>query len=543
MGTVHAATSVSVGWNTPTTTAGYIQPNLITNLINGVNPSVQATYFTAASTTATSSLPNISSLNIFSNNSTSTASDINIYAGNALGSSGAQSGSVNINGGNATGISGFAGGNINITAGQVRNNSGSVNISAANYIGSNSMGGNVTITAGNSGGYAQGGAVYINDGGSTGMGGSGGIIMNDTTTAPCFNNTIGGACITSGGGGSSVGSARDIQFASTSAGKFDGTSNATVDTLGDATFLGTITTGSNINSFYNSNYFSLNQESNGISLNGTGDINITHGYGGHMYLNGLFSPADLHVYGSIEGNQNTLDDGSGNASIYQNLTVNTSNSALIPSFAVNDSTGNNVFWVGFYGPGTVGTKNTELDDGTGQSHLGNFNLTVDSIGEIFGPGYSFYSSGGGFLSNGAITFDGIGDTIGLSNTVTGVYSEGSSPTGMILDFYQPLSTSTPTMGRLSLSGATSTFDFFINGWNTTNIAQIGTTTSYFTSKLSVGTTTSHASGLTVSKGDVYVAATTTSAVSGIILTDSGGACHRIVVSSLNVITASTVTCP
>ncbi len=62
-----------------------------------------------------------------------------------------------------------------------------------------------------------------------------------------------------------------------------------------------------------------------------------------------------------------------------------------------------------------------------------------------------------------------------------------------------------------------------------------------TGKTGVGTTTPGAA-FVVGNGDIYVG-TTTGAVSGIILEASDETCHRIVVSTLNVISASTVSCP
>jgi hypothetical protein len=57
----------------------------------------------------------------------------------------------------------------------------------------------------------------------------------------------------------------------------------------------------------------------------------------------------------------------------------------------------------------------------------------------------------------------------------------------------------------------------------------------------IGTSTPK-SALTVGNGDIFIG-TTTGMVSGIILEASDATCHRIVVSTLNVISASTVNCP
>jgi hypothetical protein len=62
--------------------------------------------------------------------------------------------------------------------------------------------------------------------------------------------------------------------------------------------------------------------------------------------------------------------------------------------------------------------------------------------------------------------------------------------------------------------------------------------------VTVGTTTAHATaGMTLANGDLYVAATSTNAVMGVVLPASDGTCHRLTISPTNVISATTVTCP
>lgn len=68
--------AIATGWNTPTISTGYVQPTYI----NGVQPAVQASSFTATSTTATSTFAGV--INVNQTNSTST------FAGNLLVDSG-----------------------------------------------------------------------------------------------------------------------------------------------------------------------------------------------------------------------------------------------------------------------------------------------------------------------------------------------------------------------------------------------------------------------------------------------------------------------
>jgi hypothetical protein len=95
-----------------------------------------------------------------------------------------------------------------------------------------------------------------------------------------------------------------------------------------------------------------------------------------------FNAQTLFNIGTLETDLSTLDDGSGNASIYNELTVNSAHGNLLPAFQVLDSFGNQAFVVDnqdFYGYGDrVATFMNILDDGTGYMTVNN-GLTLNNI--------------------------------------------------------------------------------------------------------------------------------------------------------------------
>ena len=102
---------------------------------------------------------------------------------------------------------------------------------------------------------------------------------------------------------------------------------------------------------------------------------------------------------SVQTNNNTLDDGSGNATFIGNITADGS-ASFAGGNATVDSSGNAYFY------GTLTTNNNTLDDGSGNAHfagsLTTTNNTLDDgsgnanfIGNVIGASFNFNDNSGG----------------------------------------------------------------------------------------------------------------------------------------------------